>query len=815
MRSIVQDARYAIRRLFAAPGFTVAAILTLALGIGANSTIFSVVNGTLLRPPAHVTEPEQIVSLFTSDYSGPAYGTSSYPDYEVFKEQTDVFQGVTMFMPRQVGIGDGVDILRTQAELVAANYFDVFGVRMQQGRAFLAEEGMSGGASVAVISDELWRTSFNGDPRVIGAPVRVNGNAFTVVGVAPAGYTGGLRGLAIDVWVPLGSAGLIGVAEGDLRERGNRMVFVTARLRTGTTIVAAQSAMTVVAQRLYSAYPEAWRDVTEKSRRITLVAEKDARIPPQVRGPVLGFFALLLGTVALVLLVCCANVASLLLARATARTREIAIRLSLGATRRQLVRQLLVESVVLAGLGSAVGLMLAYAATRIIASSAIPIPVRIALDLSIDGRVLLFTLIVTLGAGVLFGLVPALRASRPGLVGALKTDGANVSVGRQKLALQKVLVVSQVAISLLLLVGASLFLRSLRRAAAIDAGFRTDHLLVVDAEPRPGARDDTNAGLLGLEMQRRIAALPGVTAASWTSAIPLGLGASRRYVEPEGYQRRQGEDMEFHYAMVGPKLFETLELPIVRGRAIAESDRAGAPGAAVVNESFARRFWPNGDALGKRITSGSEYTIVGIARDGKYLSLADGERPYMYFPALQSPANVQLVIRSSGEPRALIAAVRREISAAAPTWQALNPRTMDDQIATSLLPQRIAAGVLWLFGLVALLLAAVGLYGVIAYSVTTRTREIGVRIALGAQRGDVVRSVVRESLTLVTIGMLVGVPAAWATTRLISGFLLGVTSSDPVAYAVAILVLAGVTLAASWLPARRASRVDPIVAFKT
>jgi len=477
-----------------------------------------------------------------------------------------------------------------------------------------------------------------------------------------------------------------------------------------------------------------------------------------------------------VLLVCCANVASLLLARATARTREIAIRISLGATRRQLVRQLLVESVVLATIGA-----------------------------------------VTMGAGVLFGLVPALRASRPGLVAALKAEAASVEVGRQRLTLQKLLVVSQVATSLLLLVGAALFLRTLSHAAAIDPGFRTDHRLLVSAEPRPGERVEAEHASRALEMQRRIAALPGVSEVSWTSAVPLAIGGSRRYVEIEGYERRQGEDMEFHYAVVGPRFFETLDLPIIRGRALSENDRAGAVGAMVINESFARRFWPNGDALGKLVSSGRDrrFQIVGIARDGKYLTLGEPARLYMYFPALQMPDDVQLVIRASGEPRALIAAVQREIMAAAPTWQPLKPRTMDDQIAASLLPQRVAAGVLWLFGFVALLLAAVGLYRVVAYSVTSRTKEIGVRIALGAPRTNVVRGVIRESLTLVATGAVLGIPVAWAATRLLSGFLPGVTSSDPLAYAGAVAVLAAVTLVASWMPARRASRVDPVVALKT
>ena len=761
MTSIANDVHYAIRRLVAAPGFTIAAALTLALGIGANTTIFSLVNAVLLRPPAHVSTPERLVSLYTSDFSGPAYGTSSYPDFEVFSELTDVFDGVMLTMPRQIGIGEGDDLLRTQAELVSPNYFDVLGTPMRLGRDFLPDESVRGGPAVAVISHALWETRFNADPRALGATVRVNGNAFSVIGVAPPRFAGALRGLAIDVWTPVASSEHIGVPYDEINNRGNRSALVVARLKDGITPDVAQDRMSVVAQRLFATYPDAWRDVTDKSRRITLVPEKESRIPPQVRGAALGFAALLMGTVALVLLVCCANVASLLLARASARTREIAIRLSLGATRRQLIRQLLIESVVLAAVGAAVGLSLAYVATGLIASASLPLPVRLALDFSLDARVLIFTLIATLGAGVLFGLVPALRASRPGLVGELKAEATTVGVGHHRLRLQKVLVVSQVAMSLLLLVGASLFLRSLNHAAGIDPGFRTDHLLAVNAEPRPGAPVEANRALLALEMQRRIAAVPGVAAVSWTSAVPLAIGGSRRGIQIEGYERQQGEDMEFHYAMVGPRFFETLEIPLVRGRALNENDRAGAPGAAVVNEAFARRFWPNADPLGKRLSSGGQdYEIVGIARDGKYLTLGESTRLYMYFPALQAPDDVQLVMRATGEPRALIAAVRREITAVAPSWQALNARTMDDQIAGSLLPQRVAAGVLWLFGLVALMLAAVGLYGVIAYSVTTRTREIGVRMALGAQRGDVVRCVVRESITLVALGGLVGIPAA-------------------------------------------------------
>lgn len=812
---MLTNLRYALRRLLSAPGFTLAAVLTLALGIGANTTIFSVVNAILLRPPANVTQPQELVWLYTSDFSGPPYGSSSGPDYEVFREQTRVFDGVIAIAPTRIGIGEGDAMRRVQAEVVTANYFDVLGVRMQLGRSFQPDEGQRGGPPVVVIGDKVWRTTFSADPRVIGATVRLSGHPFTIIGVAPTGYMGAFRGLVIDAWVTHGSATLVGASPDDFTERGNRSNAIIARLRDGVSIDVAQTRMNVVAQQLFAAYPLLWRDVTDKGRRITLVSEADARIPPEIRASALGFIALLMATVALVLLVCCANVASLLLARASSRTREIAIRLSLGARRGQLVRQLLAESGVLAILGAAAGIGITYVATTLLASATIPIGVDIAYDFSIDSGVLAFTAFVALGAGALFGLVPALRASRPGLVGALKAETSTVSLGSQRLALQKILVVSQVAISLLLIVGALLFLRSLNHAAAIDPGFRSDHLLVVNAEPRPGTGAEVDRATAALEMQRRISALPGVRSVSWASAVPVTIGGSRRHVELEGYQPRQGEDMEFHYAVVGPKYFETLEIPIMSGRAIGDGDRVGAPGAIVINETFARRFWPNGDALGKRLSTSQDYEVVGIARDGKYLTLGEAPRPYMYIPALQAPDDIQLLVRTTGNPRSLVTAVRREVLAAAPTWLTLNARTMEDQIGTSLLPQRIAAGVLWLFGFVALLLASVGLYGVIAYSVTMRTREIGVRIALGAQRTSVVRDVIRESLTLVCIGALLGIPAAWAATRLLSGFLLGVTSSDPLAYAGAIIVLAAVTLVASWIPARRASRVDPVAALRT
>jgi predicted permease len=816
------DFRYALRRLIRARGFTLAASLTIALGVGANSAIFSVINAILLRPPVAVSEPERLVGVFTSDFSGPPYGSSSFADVDDFgKQGADVFTGVMGFSPRPAAVGSDDNLERIAAEVVTDNYFQVLGTRLTLGRGFGPEQRVPGGEPVAVISRALWQRRFASDPAIVGKPVRMNARDFTIIGVAPAGFTGSLRGLVADVWVPAALGSYVGMSPDGLTNRGDRSALAYARLKPGATIDQARSRMAVVARQMTAAYPNSWTDVSRQGRRISILPEAQTRVPPEVRGPALGFAAILMGTVGLVLLVCCANVAGLLLARAASRLKEVGIRISLGASRGRIIRQMLTESLLLAALGGVVGVAASIWAGRALMTAGTPsqIPVPISLNLTPDHRVLWFTLAVTLATGLVFGLAPALRASRADVVTALKTDTPAIRLGGRRFSLQGGLVVGQVSLSTLLLVGALLFLRTLRAAATIDPGFRADHMLLLDISPRPGEERKVDPQQIALTARDRIAAIPGVTAVSWASNVPLGLDIGRRWVEVQGYHPREGEDMEFHYSVVGPRYFETMEVSLVRGRGFTDADRPGAPPVVVVNEAFAKKFWGDADPIGKQISLSGEngpwLQVVGLARDGKYVSITESPRPFLYYPQLQVPDGITMQVRTSADPKRLLTAVRREVAAAAPNWMIERPRTLEEHIGASLLPQRIAAGLLGAFGVVALLLAAVGLYGVVAFAVAQRTREIGIRVALGAQSGEVLGLMLRQGMTLAGVGLLVGIPLAAVVAKLVSGFLLGAGAADPLVFVGAAALLALVTLVASYVPARRASRVDPMLALRS
>ena len=820
MDSFLNDLRYAGRRIFRSPGFTIAAALTLALGIGANTAIFTLVNAVLLRPPAAVADPDRLVSLYTSDYSGPPYGASSIPDYEEFRKQADVFADVMMFAPRSVAIGQGDGFEGVGLELVSDNYFAVLGVRPAHGRFFTPEEGRPGAAQVVVISDALFHRRFAGNASVVGTIVPVGGKPFTIIGIAPPEFVGATRPLMQDVWIPVQAGPAIGQFQaGDLSNRGGRGAFLMARLAPGVSLEQAQARMDVVARQLYAAYPEQWRDVSNQGRRITLLPESETRIPPQVRGPALGFVALLMATVGLLLLVCCANVASLMLARAAGRGREIGVRISLGATRARLVQQLLVESTLVAILGGALGILLAVWATTAALSLMPPLPVRIALDLSVDGQVLAFTALASLVTGIAFGLAPALRVTRPDIITVLKSESGSINLGGRRLTLQNVLVVSQVAMTVVLLVGASVFVRALGKAAATDPGFRVEKLLIVEAAARPGTESPDDPAPVMEQIQERLTGLPGVTAVTWAGTMPLSMEVSRRSVNVPGYTPGRGEDMEFHYFHVGPRYFETMEIPLATGRDFTRADRRGAPGVVVVNEAFARRFWPGASGLGKRISvrgeDGPFVEVVGVSRSGRFLSLAETSRPMMFFPALQEATGSDVIVRATDDPIALLPAIQREIETLAPTWTVSTTRTMAQHIQASVLPQRIAGSVLTVFSFVAVVLVSVGVYGVVAYWVATRTREIGVRVALGARPHDARWFVVRQGARLVVIGVVIALPIAWALMRLLSDFLVGASATDPVAFTAAVGILGVVALVATYVPARRASLIDPMIALRS
>ena len=815
MTTFLDDLRQALRSLARSPGYTAVAVLTLALGIGANTVAFSLVNAILLRPPGGVAEPGRLAVLFTSDYSGPPLGTNSYPDVADFARQP-VFAGVAAYAPRPASVGAVERPTGIVTEVVSGSYFAVLGVRPSLGR-LLGEADAQARAPVVVVSDALWRRDLGADLSAVGRTLLLNGRPATIAGVAAPGFVGMTRGVRVDVWLPIESASQFGVGGMEMTERGSRSFVALGRLAEGTTLEAARAHMQVVAGNLRDAHPGEWTDVRGEGRRITVAPERGARVPGALQGAVLGAVGMIGVTVGLVLLICCANVAGLALARASKRAREHAVRLSLGATRGRLVLHLLAESLLLATLGGAAALLATLWLTDLVNTAPLPVPIPLYLDVSPDVRVLGFSALATLLTAVLFGLAPALRASRADLTAVLKADRAMLTVGRRRLPLQSVLVVVQMAASVLMLSAALLFVRALQGATRLDPGFRGAGLVLADAAPRVPGDESTVAA--GLAIRERLLGLPGVRAVSWATDVPLGLEVSRRSVRPAGYAPAPGEDMEVAFNVVGPDYFTTLELPLLSGRDFALTDRRGAEPVVIVNEAFARRYWPGQDALGRSVRAGGPdaplLRVIGVARTAKYQSLAEEPRPYVYYPALQDDGwGVDLLVRAEGDPRAVLGALRPAVEAARPGWTVQGVRTFDEHLASTLLPQRIAGAVLGIFGLVALLLAAVGLYGVVAYAVATRTREIGVRVALGARRADVLRLLLGQTGRLVAIGLLLGLPAAWGASRLLRAILLGTTGGDVLPFAGAAAALALMALAASVVPARRALRVDPAEALR-
>lgn len=819
MSTLVQDLRYGARMLAKKPGFTLLVVITLALGIGANSTIFSLVNALLLRP-LPIENPEQVVALYTSDYSSGNFGTSSYPDYLDFQGRNQVLAGLVAYTVTPFSLSvDGANE-RAFGEVVSGNYFTVLGVKLALGRAFSPEEDRTPGAHpVAVISHKLWQGRFGGDPATLGRSVKINGHSFTIVGVAEEKYAGLMRGLVAELWVPAMMMEQALPGSDNLTERGNRSFYLMGRLKPGVTLAQAQANFANIAEQLFKAWPQEWTNIRNESRLISLLPESAARVMPGFRTPLLIFMALLMTVVGLVLLIACANVANLLLARAATRRKEIAIRLSLGAGRGRLIRQLLTESVLLAVLGGAGGMLLAVWGTDLLMAFKPPTPLPMEIDLNADWRVLGFTLGVALLTGVLFGLAPALAASRPDLVASLKDE---TGAGRGKGQLRGTFVIIQVALSLLLLIGSGLFLRSLQNASAIDPGFDADNLLVMAMDLQLQGYSETTGQNFSRSMLERVRALPGVEAASLAEYLPLGLGGSRRGVNIEGYTPQPGESTEVDSAAVTPGYVETLRMPVVRGRPFNELDHQGTPRVVMINEAFARRYWPGQDPIGKRIQMGSRNNnnsphleVVGVVKDGKYGTLGEEATPFFYLNIAQRyEPGPTLIVRTRGNPLDYLAAVRNEIAALDKNLPLFDVKTMRQHLGLALLPARLAGSVLGIFGLVALLLAAAGIYGVMAYSVAQRTREIGIRLALGAQTVDVLKLVVRQGMKLVVIGVAIGLSGALALTRLMTSLLYGVSATDPLTFIGVAALLAGVALLACWIPAWRATKVDPMIALR-
>jgi predicted permease len=839
LETLWRDCRYGARSLVKSPGFTAVAVLTLALGIGANTAIFSFVNAVLLRS-LPVAEPERLVYVFGGTRASP-YNVSSYPDYVDYRDRNKVFSDLIAYSPVTLSLSSNDQADMISGLIVTGNYFDALGVHARAGRTFLPEEDTTpGGHPVAVISHGLWQSRFAGDPRIAGRQLLLNGQPFTVVGVAPAEFNGAEAGQTNDIYVPMAMQALVRPPRGGysgemnpdlLSRRGPRWLDMIGRLKPGVTVERAQAEMGTLTAQLAGAYPDTNR---EQTATVSPVSKGD----PTQRGTLLSVAGLLLAVVGLVLLIACANVANLLLSRAAVRRKEISIRLALGASRGRLIRQLLTESVLLALAGGAGGLLLAVwlvSAMRAYSPPANFFPV--AFDFSLDKSVLGFTLLLSVLTGLVFGIAPALQASKPDLVAALKDEtalapGARGRGGR-RFSLRNLLVVAQVALSLVLLVSAGLFLRSLQRAQRIDPGFDTERVLTMPLNINLLRYTKAQGQEFYRQVLERVTALPGVRSATLTRTPPLS-GASRQstvtiagQVAPDRTSSSEstgggGENVADNVTLTSPvalDYFRTLGIPLLRGRDFNAQDREGAPGVVIINESFARRYFPDQDPTGQRVSlSGAQgpwLEVVGLARDGKYITLGEAPAPFLYQPLAQRhESGMVLLVRTSGDPAQLVPSVRREVQSIERNLPLTNARSMAEMLRSSLFPARVGAILLGVFGLLALLLASVGLYGVMSYSVSRRTREIGIRMALGARSGDILRLVLRESLTLVAVGMLLGLIAAFAATRLLAGFLYGVSPTDPPAFIGIAVLLAAVALVASLVPARRAAHVDPMVAFR-
>ncbi len=825
--TLLQDLRYGARLLAKAPGFTLVAALSLALGIGANTTIFTLINAVLLNP-LPVADPAQLVSVWTTDernQDGALGGflQSSPMNYRDLRDQNAVFSGVAAHtgLPLNISGGTG-DPQQVFGEIVTGNYFDVLGAKPLIGRGFRPDEDVREGASlVAVLGYGEWQKRFGGDRGIVGRSIQLDGRDFTVVGVMPKGFKGTNAIGAPALWVPYMTyrETTTGFFQELIRPDSRRgLVFnVTGRLKPGVTVQQAEANLKTIAKRLAQEYPN-----ENQGRSVTLVPLAQSTVNPGFRGNIVAAGGLLMVIVGLVLLIACANVANLLLARASLRQKEIAVRLSLGASRGRLITQLLTEGLILAVIGGAVGLLLAYWAQSLLWSFRPPFLQADAIDLHPDLRVLLFTLVVALGTGVVFGLAPAVQASRPDLVVELKEKTSAPTGSNRLFSLRNVLVAAQLALSLIALVGAGLFLRSLQHAQQINPGFDAEHLATLSFDLGGQGYTEERGRQFQKEALARVASIPGVQSTTIASTVPLFAGGFARTVFLEGQDtsdRRAGRLVQI--AVVGPHYLETLGIPLLRGRALSETDQPNTPHVAVINESMARRFWPDQDPIGRRFKFfGQDFfnEVVGIAKDSKYNFIGEDPTPFLYQPATQvyQPA-VSLFVKAAS-PQAVVATARGEVQQLDRNLPLTGVFTLSEIFAQSLWPATMAALLLAVFAALSLVLAVIGIYGVMAYSVNQRTRELGIRMALGASRRDVVAMVVGQGLKLTVCGVVVGIAAAIAGLRLATTFLapmlFGVSTTDVMTLVTVPIVLSLAALAASYLPALRATRIDPMVALR-
>jgi predicted permease len=814
---MIQDFRYGLRMLARSPGFTAVAVLSLALGIGANTAIFSLVNAVLLRP-IPVDEPARLASVFFTDQRNAGNLPLSHLNYKDLRDQNQVFSAMAAVAFTQVNWMNGTASEQIRLQVVSGNYFSVLGAAPVRGRTFLPEEDQRA-TPVIVLSHGFWERSLGGDPNVVGRTLTLNRMPFTVIGVAGKGFTGTVLGANPAGWVPMAAHDIVQPGFNWYEQRRGLFLFAFGRLKPGVSLEQAAANLKTVSAALEQTYP-----ADNKGRSASATSLLEARVNPQgqAAAPLVRLSMILMVVVGIVLLIACANIANLLLARATGRRKEIAVRLALGARRVRLVRQLLTESALLSLAGGGLGLLIAYWLITALPGTDLELPLPVDNTLSIDRSVLLFTTLLAVTTGLVFGLVPALQASRSDVVPVLKNEVVPAGSSRRGAArflhLRQVLVVAQLAWSLVALIAAGIFLRSLSNAERTDTGFETKGVLVMNFNlGREGYTPER--GLLFFDRAiTEVASLPGVRGAAVAQVPPLAGGLSRS-VFPEGADTTTRDRVLVQVNSISVGYFDTIGIPLVRGREFTRTDAEHAPLVVVVNETMAQRFWPNQDPIGKRFKffGDDEFTtIVGVARNSAYNGVAEAPIPFIYQPLLQNYSpQATLHVRTDGNAAALAAPVRSAVLEIDPTLSVFDARTLEDQVFESLAPLRTNVVVITAVGTLALLLAAVGLYGVANYSVSQRTREIGVRMALGARRGTVLRLVLGHGLLLVGFGVALGVLLAAALAPLVPPDLApNVNLRDPAVFAGTALILAAIALVASAIPAYRATRIDPLRALR-
>ena len=814
MERLLQDLRVATRRLLKRPGFTLIAIVSVGIGIGANTAIFSLVNAVMMRK-APLDRPGELVDLYKT-LPGFTHGPLSFPDLrDLQDETTDVFAGVAGFRLALAQTDPGGSFESLVGELVSGNYFSLLGIRAQLGRTLLPSDDVAPGAHpVVVLSHEYWQRRYAGDPRVVGQEIRLNARPYTVVGIASSAYRGGLRVISPAFYAPrMMTADLQPSSVNELEERRNQSVFVQARLKPGVTMAQARIAIDRFVQAHQARYPNTW----PSDAAMPVVAVSDVIVNPMIDRVLVPAAVLMLVIVGLVLLIACANLASFLLAQAADRRREVAVRLALGAGRGRLLRQFLTETTLLAVLGGGAGIALAVVALEALVQADLPLQLPISLDLSLDPVVLAVSLLLTAVAGLSFGLAPALQATRPDIAATIKNESVGSGRGRT-VSLRSALVVVQVAVSLVLLVGSALFLRSLRARLDIDPGFGSAPAVVLSLQEPEGRRSREQIANYFTQLRAEVAAIPGVAAVGLTEDLQLsplnnlGTEVVVPGVDPPPGREAHGIDR----SRVSEGFFDAAAVRIIDGRPFDATDAPGGNPVAIVSEAFARKFWPGESAIGRTMrVREQEVTVVGVAGDSKIRTLGEDPVPFLYQPYAQAPTGgMTLVARTQGGADALIGAVMAAARRLDPDVVVVEAKTMERHLAASLLPHRLGAWVISAFGTLALVLASIGLFGVVSYAVSTREREVGIRMAMGADAGRVVRLMMRGGLQLVAIGVALGLALSAAAARVLSGVLYGVNATDPMAFVVAPLVLLGVAIAAAWIPARRVTRISPVRAIR-